>query len=126
MFLIREAIGGSISADIRVVDDGEKATQLFDRADADDSEYCPDLVLLDINVPKKNGAQVLSHMRKSRRLANVIVVVVTSSNSARDRETMQKQGANAYFCKPSAYDEFMKLGAIVERLLANPTESIEG
>lgn len=123
MFLIREAIETNIEADIRVIPDGERAIQFFDEMDRDASVPSLDLVILDINLPKKQGGQVLSHMRQSSRCAGVLVVIVTSSNSARDREEMQKSGANAYFRKPSDYTDFMKLGEVVETLLADVERS---
>lgn len=101
-----------------MINDGESATSFFDQADIDESVQCPELVVLDINLPRKNGEQVLAHMRTSRRCGGALVLVVTSSDSAEDREAMRKQGANAYFQKPSVYLEFMKLGEIVKALLA--------
>lgn len=121
VFLIRAAIEAKIKADFQVVHDGEKAVLLIDAADRDESVPCPDIVILDINLPKKPGAEVLSHMRKSRRCAGTPVLAVTSSDSRRDREEMQKNGADAYFRKPSDYTEFMRLGDIIEVLLSNPT-----
>jgi len=83
---------------------------------------CPALVILDINLPKKHGGQVLQHMRSTRRCADALVLVVTSSDSARDRESMAKLGANGYFRKPSDYEQFMKLGGLVRNLLGDSSE----
>ena len=64
VFLIRAAIkGAGLQADLHIVSDGGKAIQFFDEADGDNSFTCPDLVLLDINLPKKPGGEVLRHMR---------------------------------------------------------------
>lgn len=123
MFLIREALSSSLTADITVVEDGERATAFFESADADESIVCPDLVILDINLPKKNGGQVLKSLRDSRRCAGVQVLVVTSSNSANDRDLMSRYGANAYFRKPSAYLEFMKLGEVVRLMLGTDDDT---
>jgi len=80
-------------------------------------------MILDINLPKKHGGQVLQHMRKTRRCATALVLVVTSSDSLRDRETMAKLGANGYFRKPSDYEHFMKLGSLVKELLDHKPDS---
>ncbi len=117
MYLIRRAIqAADIHADLHVVRDGEQAVNFFDQADGDDGAPCPDLVILDINLPKKHGDEVLRHMRKSRRCASALVIVVSTSDLARDREEMAKLGANAYFRKPSEYADFLKLGEMIKEL----------
>jgi len=78
------------------------------------------MVILDLNLPKKPGREVLQRMRQSPRCSNATVVVVTSSDSQKDREDVATLGASAYFRKPSEYDSFMKLGDLVKRLLAFP------
>jgi two-component system, chemotaxis family, response regulator Rcp1 len=121
-FLIREAVEATkLPVALHVVKDGEQAVRYFDRADGDDSLPCPSLVILDINLPKKQGGEVLKHMRRSRRCGNAIVIAVSTSASARDREQMTELGAQAYFRKPSEYADFMKLGEIVKELLAGGT-----
>lgn len=121
MFLIRTALKtAGIGADLHVVKDGEKAIHFFDQADADDSLPCPDLVILDINLPKKQGGEVLRHMRECRRCEKALVVVVSTSDSVKDRAEMNGLGANGYFRKPSAYADFMKLGEMVRKILSNP------
>ncbi len=123
VFLIQEAIEKSgLPVTVRVVKDGEQAVRFFDRADADASMPCPALVLLDINLPKKNGGDVLKYMRQSRRCAAALVVAVSSSDSARDRQQMKSLGADGYFRKPSEYDAFMKLGEMVKTLLSGRTK----
>ena len=122
VFLIREAIEAKkLPMALHVVRDGELAVRYFDEADGDVSVPCPSLVILDINLPKKQGSEVLKHMRRSRRCANALVIAVSTSDSARDREQMTELGANGYFRKPSEYAAFMKLGDLVKRLLAERT-----
>ena len=124
MFLISEAINAANpNVSLEVLNDGEKAIRFFENIDGDDNLICPALVILDINLPKKHGGQVLQHMRKTRRCASAMVLVVTSSDSMRDRETMAKLGANGYFRKPSEYEDFMKLGGLVKELLENKPDS---
>ena len=118
VFLIRQAIASAqVNADLHVVSDGDAATRFFDSADADANAPCPTLVLLDLNLPKKTGDDVLRHLRSSRRCGHAAVLIVSSSDAARDREGVARLGANAYFRKPSDYSEFMKLGDVVKRLL---------
>ncbi len=118
VYLIREAMEAiRLPFTLQVVEDGEQAVRFFDQADDDPGMPCPALVILDINLPKKQGSDVLRHMRQSRKCANVPVIAVSTSDSAEDRERMTKLGMDRYFRKPSDYDEFMKLGQIVKALL---------
>jgi chemotaxis family two-component system response regulator Rcp1 len=118
VFLIRDAIEGTkIPVDLVVVKDGEKAIAFFDQADADIASPCPALIILDINLPRKQGGEVLQRIRQSHKCGNAPVIVVSTSGSEPDRDRMAKLGANHYFCKPSEYDAFMRLGDIVEALL---------
>jgi CheY-like chemotaxis protein len=120
VFLIREAIEAKkLPLALHVVRDGEQALQYFDQMDRDVSAPCPSLVILDINLPRKQGGEVLKHMRRSLRCRNALVIVVSTSDSARDREQMMELGANGYFRKPSEYSDFMKLGDIVMELVAS-------
>ncbi|MBV9268213.1 MAG: response regulator [Acidobacteriaceae bacterium] len=123
VFLIRDAIQAKFEADIQVIPDGEKAIRMLQRLEGEESAPGPDLVILDINLPKKDGGQVLFHIRNTKRYAATPVIIVTSSDSAVDREEMARQGANAYFRKPSEYAEFMKLGEVAETILAGNSPS---
>ncbi len=132
VFLIRTALASAhLEVALHVFPDGEKATRFFEEVDADDSMPCPALVILDINLPKKHGDEVLQQMRKSRRCAGALVVVVTSSDSAGDRSRMANLGIEGYFRKPSEFEEFMKLGELVRTLLrtvsgsGNPPSTVD-
>ena len=117
VYLIRVAIKAeNIDADLHVVKDGEEAMRFFDEVD----HYtvpCPTMVILDINLPKKQGGEVLQYMRKSRRCGSVLVVAISTSDSESDRAAMARLGANGYFHKPSVFKDFMKLGTLVKELL---------
>lgn len=118
LFLIRQAISAAqVDAAVSIVRDGHQAVEFIDKADASQDADCPDLVLLDLNLPKKNGIEVLRHMRESRVCRNAAVLVVTSSDSTSDREAVKALGFNGYFRKPSVYAEFMKLAPMIRELL---------
>lgn len=119
VYLIQRAIEGTnLPIDFHIVRDGQQAVQFFDRAAADPNKPCPDIVILDINLPKKQGGDVLKHMRSRSRCAQAHVVVVSTSDSERDQEVMKELGVDGYFRKPSEFDEFMKLGDLVKGILA--------
>jgi CheY-like chemotaxis protein len=119
VFFIRAALQtANINAELHFVKDGEQAIKFFDEADCDSAAPCPTLILLDINLPRKQGGEVLQYMRRTRRCADSLVIAVSSSDTATDREKMKALGANCYFHKPSTYAEFMKLGEMVKELLS--------
>jgi DNA-binding response OmpR family regulator len=88
----------------------------IDAIDAGD-EQCPDLILLDLNLPKFTGAVLLEKLRACKKCAEIPVVIVTSSDSPKDREVATRLGSG-YFRKPSDFEQFMLLGGIVRALLA--------
>lgn len=125
VFLVREAlVQAGIKFRMMVLDDGEKAVDFVDGLDRDSSREAPDLILLDLNLPKLSGDQVLTRMRRSTRCKTVPVVIVTSSDSPRDKSDAARLGATLYFRKPSRLDEFMSLGPLVRELLKR--ESLDG
>ncbi len=116
VFLVREALREeSLDCDLEVVDDGEQAILFVERVDAG-AQALPDLLLLDLNVPRFGGEQVLERLRQSRVCAGIAVVVITSSDSPRDRQRAADLGATEYFRKPANLEEFMALGKLVRRL----------
>ncbi len=118
LFLIRQAIAAAeIDAAVEVVHDGHQAVEFIDSLDTGGGARCPDLVLLDLNLPKKDGVEVLRHLRNSVSCRDALVLVVTSSDSVRDREAVRALGFSGYFRKPSVYAEFMKLGPMIRELL---------
>ena len=77
---------------------------------------CPHLLLLDLNLPKIDGFEVLRRFAPARNARDIPVSIVTSSDSPADRSEAAKLGAS-YFRKPASYEEFLKLGAFLRRFL---------
>lgn len=118
VFLIREALTATkIPLSVHLAKDGEQAIRFLDEAENSADAPCPALVVLDINLPKLQGGDVLRHMRDLSRCERTKVLVVSTSDSTQDRNKMMTLGANDYFRKPSQYDEFMKLSEVVKALL---------
>ena len=117
--LVREVVREKqLPFEIHVVSDGEKAFAFLERAERDGEAPKPDILLLDLNLPKRDGFEVLRRLRASTVLADTPVVVVTSSDSPHDIEQARELGAG-YFRKPPNYTEFMKLGAVLAEVLKN-------
>ena len=118
VFLVKEAIAAhALNVELHLMEDGEQAVRFIGGMDANPEARCPRLFLLDLNLPKTSGIEVLAHIRKSKRCASTPVVVITSSNAPDDRQQSTALGATAYFRKPSGYDAYLKLGEIIQRLL---------
>ena len=121
VFLIREALEtAEVDANVHVVNDGDAGIKFFDALDADENAACPVIVLLDLNLPKRSGNEVLKHLRKSTRCSAARVIIVSSSDAPRDRASAADSAVAGYFKKPSDYSEFMKLVALVKELLEAP------
>jgi CheY-like chemotaxis protein len=119
VFLVRSALeDAGLAFQLHVVSDGEQALQFLQTVEADQSK-CPDLLLLDLNLPKLSGADILKNLRENNRCSDASVVILTSSDSPQDRARVAQFGVEHYFLKTASLDEFMKLGAIVRRVLEN-------
>ncbi len=117
VFLVREALAfHNVKAQLTVKTDGEEMLHFIQRIESGDVP-CPDVVLLDLNLPKYGGEALLKRMRESPACNGVPVVIVTSSDSPKDRQTAAQLGASSYFRKPTDFDEFLKLGAIVKSIV---------
>jgi CheY-like chemotaxis protein len=86
--------------DIAVARDGEEALDRLLWRRVDESAPRPDLVLLDLNLPKFSGHEVISEVRKSRELLGLPILVLTSSGASRDIATSYALGASCYITKP--------------------------
>jgi CheY-like chemotaxis protein len=116
--LMREALKlDGLDCEFQVSIDGEKAIEFIEAIDSDEALPRPDVVLLDLNLPRKGGTRVLERIRRSRNCARVPVVIVTSSDSPQDKAQASRLGATEYFQKPLDLMQFMKIGPLVREIL---------
>ncbi len=116
--LVREALDEhSVTCNLLVIGDGEEALRYIQGLDADSKSNCPDLLLLDLHLPKRNGEEILRHLRASERCGQTPVVILTSSGSHTDRQQADKHAVLHYFRKPSTLSQFMELGTIVKSVI---------
>lgn len=110
--LVREALEvNGLSVDLYVAANGREVTALLQRIGVDVPR--PDAVLLDLNIPGVESSEMFRQVRAHPLCAEVPIVVVTSSDSPRDRAWTKEWGVSEYFRKPTDYDEFMRLGKVV-------------
>ncbi|MGD1093379.1 MAG: response regulator [Bryobacteraceae bacterium] len=125
VFLVRQALAGSgVLFNLRVVSDGDEAMSFIDGLERGSALGCPELLLLDLHLPKRDGDEVLQRLRASKRCGQTPVVILTSSDSPRDMERASRYAALRYFRKPSNLGDFMNLGEVVKSILE--TASPEG
>jgi len=118
VFLVRRALDKHIGLyQLLLAKDGEEALQVLERANADLNAPCPDFALLDLNLPRCGGIQILQRLRNIPRCADAPVIVFTSSDSPQDKAEAFRVGANRYFQKPTDLAGFMKLGEMVKEIL---------
>jgi CheY-like chemotaxis protein len=87
--------------------DGEQAIDFIEDLEAGAPRACPDLVLLDLNLPKAGGRAVLERVRSSPKLRETIVLIMSSSDAPNDRKQAIALGADEYFRKPSSLQQFL-------------------
>ena len=124
VYLLREAFSlGGQDVEMIVVTDGEQALEYVQRQGAFASVAVPDLIVLDLNLPKSDGSDVLRCIRETQAYAGVPVVVLTSSDSPRDRKTIENLGASSFITKPSDLDSFLALGRTLIGFVETPDVS---
>jgi DNA-binding response OmpR family regulator len=115
--LIHEALlEHAVRCEVLEIRDGESGVKYFDCLDRNEAP-CPDLVILDLNLPRRPGAAVLQRIRASGGCAHVPVIVLTSSNDQKDRDETARLGASLYIQKPAGLDEILQLGALFREVL---------
>ncbi|MGA3025420.1 MAG: response regulator [Bryobacteraceae bacterium] len=114
---LREAIKAEdLPLEVHIAPDGEQAIDFIARAEKDPDAPCPHVLLLDLNLPKVDGFEVLRRIRASDKWKNIPVLIVTSSDSPADRSEAARLGVS-YFRKPVTYEEFVKVGPVLRQFL---------
>ncbi len=98
-----------VATRVSVVVDGEDAMDYLCHRGGYETEPTPDLVLLDLNLPRKDGMEVLREMREDPNLKHIPVVILTTSEAERDILAGYRLGANCFISKPVDLNEFRKV-----------------
>jgi CheY-like chemotaxis protein len=113
--LTREALReAELAVELIAVPDGEQALE-FLRNEGAQPGGRPDLILLDLNLPKKNGLEVLEEIKGDPELRRTPVIMLTTSSSARDIAACYDRGVNCYVVKPLELDDFTRLVREINR-----------
>lgn len=99
---------GRIINKIDVVRDGKKAIYFLTKQEEYKTAATPDIIVLDVNLPKKNGHEVLQFIKNHQDLKHIPVIMLTTSSSKSDINKSYENHANCYITKPVDSDGFMK------------------
>ena len=113
--LTREALEtAKVANRLHVVDDGADAVDFLFRKGAFADAPRPDIILLDLNLPKKDGRQVLSEIKTEPSLSQIPVVVLTTSQAEEDIIRAYQLHANCYVTKPVDFNQFLHIVSTIE------------
>ena len=108
--LITEFFSDSvIRINLHIAEDGEEAIRFLFCKDQFSGSPHPDIIILDWNLPKKSGLEVLREIKENRNLKNIPVIILTTSSTEKDISQAYDQHANAYLVKPIDFDKFAKV-----------------
>lgn len=99
---------------LSVVKDGKQAMDFLTKADGYSDATQPDMLLLDINLPKRNGHQVLKFIKENEVLKHIPVIMLTTSSSPSDIDLAYKNYVNCFISKPIEAHSFLDVIATIE------------
>lgn len=113
--LTREAFGRSnLNVELSVAQDGVEAIDVLTGRKTAQRAVRPDLILLDLNLPKVDGRQVLSRIKRDSELKTIPVVVLSSSDAETDVSASYQLGANSFITKPGDFREYQNVVRALE------------
>lgn len=108
--LTREAFNEyKIANNLSIVTDGEEAMNFLYKKDKYKNAPTPDMILLDLNLPRKDGREVLEEIKESNILKSIPVIVLSTSENDTDIRHSYEHYANCYITKPIDFNNFMKV-----------------
>ncbi len=125
--LTTEALSeGKILNNLNVVGNGVEALAFLNQEGKYKDAPRPDLILLDLNLPKKDGREVLADIKTNRDLKRIPVVILTSSSADQDIATSYNLQANCYITKPVDLDQFLTVIQSIEQFWLTVVKLPEG
>ena len=99
---------------VSIVEDGVQAMQFLRRQDPYADAPRPDLIMLDLNLPRKDGREVLADIKADDQLKTIPIVVLTTSHAEQDVLRAYQLNANCYITKPVDFDQFLEVVRAIE------------
>ncbi|KKL69560.1 hypothetical protein LCGC14_2113730 [marine sediment metagenome] len=118
--VLKEDNATDIKTEVILKKDGQEAMDYFQNGSIDcdgDDTVQPEisLVILDLNLPKINGMEVLKFIKKNSKYCSIPVIILSTSPDQKTIDEAYKNGANGYFVKPSTYDDFVEKIKILKK-----------
>lgn len=110
---------GRIMNKLSVARDGQEALDFLNKKGEFQTSEIPDLILLDVNLPRKNGHEVLKYVKTHPVFRSIPVIMLTTSSSQKDIDESYKNYANCYITKPIELSDFMKAIGQIEEFWIN-------
>ncbi len=107
-------LAAKMIVNLHVVDDGEKALKFLKKEAPYLDAVRPDIILLDLNMPRKNGQETLREIKADANLRSIPVVILTTSEAENDIVRCYDLGANCYIAKPLGFEAFIKVVGMIE------------
>jgi CheY-like chemotaxis protein len=98
-----------VRTNLHITEDGDEAIRFLYGKDKFSGFTLPDIIILDWNLPKKDGSEVLKEIKENNNLKNIPVIILTTSSAEKNLSRAYDLHANAYIIKPLDFDEFMKV-----------------
>ena len=105
---------GQVKTNLDVVNDGVEALAYLYKKDKYRNAPRPDVIILDLNLPKKDGREVLEEIKTHRNLRRIPVVILTTSQAEEDIRRAYDLHVNCYIMKPIDFDQFVKVVKSIE------------
>jgi CheY-like chemotaxis protein len=105
---------GKVHNDLHVVRDGVEALEYLRREGPNGEARRPDLILLDLNLPRMDGRELLAEIKHDENLCNIPVVILTTSKAEQDILSAYELHANCYITKPVDLDQFVGVVEAIE------------
>lgn len=113
--LTKEALAeAKFANDLRIVKDGIEAMEFLEKSGAYEGVPTPDLILLDLNMPRMNGHEVLDKVKNDEQFKNIPVVILTTSETEEDVMKSYEKRANCYITKPVDINRFIEVVGLIE------------
>ena len=124
VYLIRWVLDAhELPYELQIIDNGNDALDVFDQIAQQQHPRALTVILLDLNLPQRDGKDLLRHVKAIPLGSDIRVVIVTGSTNPADRVETLALGADAFFVKPFHLTEFMALGEIIKDLASGVSQA---
>ncbi len=124
VYLFRKALENvELNFELNVIEDGAEALAFVRQEGKYAGSPVPDLALLDLNLPKNEGIEVLKAMRHNSHLSKVPVVITSTSATPRERVDAERLGVERYIIKPPDLESFLQFGMVLKEIILSRRHS---